>query len=75
MEAQPLVKDGVIFITDHQKTVAIDGLTGKEIWKAVIEYPPETTRVERCVRRARAGQRDRDKFPSAFRSCARATPI
>ena len=48
MEAQPLVKDGVIFITDHQKTVAIDALTGKEIWKSVIEYPPETTRVVCC---------------------------
>jgi alcohol dehydrogenase (cytochrome c) len=48
MEAQPLVKDGVIFIADHQKTVAIDGLTGKEIWKSVLEYPPETTRVVWC---------------------------
>jgi len=48
MEAQPLVKDGVIFITDHQKTVAIDALTGKEIWKSLIEYAPETTRVVCC---------------------------
>jgi alcohol dehydrogenase (cytochrome c) len=48
MEAQPLVKDGVIFITDHQKTVAIDALTGKEIWKSLIEYPPETARVVCC---------------------------
>jgi alcohol dehydrogenase (cytochrome c) len=48
MEAQPLIKDGVIFITDHQKTVAIDALTGKEIWKSLIEYPPETTRVVCC---------------------------
>ena len=28
-EAQPLVKDGVIYITDHEKTVALDALTGK----------------------------------------------
>jgi alcohol dehydrogenase (cytochrome c) len=48
LEAQPLVKDGVIYITDHQKTVAIDALSGKEIWKNVIEYPPETTRVACC---------------------------
>ena len=48
MEAQPLVKDGVIFITDHQKTVAVDALTGKEIWKSLIEYAPETTRVVCC---------------------------
>jgi alcohol dehydrogenase (cytochrome c) len=32
-------------LIDHEKTVAVDALTGKEIWKAVIEYPPETTRV------------------------------
>ena len=48
LEAQPLVKDGVIYVTDHEKTVAIDALTGKEIWKATIEYPPETTRVVCC---------------------------
>jgi alcohol dehydrogenase (cytochrome c) len=48
LEAQALVKDGVIFLTDHEKTVAVDALTGKEVWKAVIEYPPETTRVVCC---------------------------
>jgi alcohol dehydrogenase (cytochrome c) len=48
LEAQPLVKDGVIYITDHEKTVAIDALSGKEIWKSMIEYPPETTRVACC---------------------------
>ena len=44
-EAQPLVKDGVIYLTDHEKTVAIDARTGKQIWKSMIEYPPDTTRV------------------------------
>jgi alcohol dehydrogenase (cytochrome c) len=48
LEAQPLVKDGVVYLTDHEKTVAIDALSGKEIWKSVIEYPPETTRVVCC---------------------------
>jgi len=48
LEAQALVKDGVIYLTDHEKTVAVDALTGKEIWKAMIEYPPETTRVVCC---------------------------
>jgi alcohol dehydrogenase (cytochrome c) len=47
-EAQPLLKDGVLYLTDHEKTVAVDALTGKEIWKAMIEYPPETTRVVCC---------------------------
>src|SRR5271170_5968077 len=30
-EAQATVRDGVIYITDHAKTVAIDALSGKEI--------------------------------------------
>ncbi len=47
-EAQPLVKDGVIYLTDHEKTVALDARTGKQIWKSVIEYPPDTTRVVCC---------------------------
>jgi len=47
-EAQPLVKDGVIYLTDHEKTVALDALSGKPVWKAVIEYPPDTTRVVCC---------------------------
>jgi alcohol dehydrogenase (cytochrome c) len=48
LEAQALLKDGAIYLTDHEKTVAVDALTGKEIWKAMIEYPPETTRVVCC---------------------------
>ena len=48
LEGQALVKDGMVFITDHEKTVAVDALTGREIWKTMIEYPPETTRVVCC---------------------------
>jgi alcohol dehydrogenase (cytochrome c) len=48
LEAQALVKDGIIYLTDHEKTVAVDALTGKEVWKALLEYPPETTRVVCC---------------------------
>jgi len=57
-EAQPLVKDGIIYLTDHEKTVALDALSGKEIWKSMIEYPPDTTRVLRhCQpRRGNAGR-------------------
>src|SRR5262245_15463374 len=47
-EAQALVKDGVIYLTDHEKTVALDALSGKQIWKSVIEYPADTTRVVCC---------------------------
>jgi alcohol dehydrogenase (cytochrome c) len=61
-EAQALVKDGVIYITDHDKTVAVDALTGKEIWKAIVEYPPETTRVVCCGIVNRGGALFDDKF-------------
>jgi len=47
-EAQPLLKDGVLYLTDHEKTVAVDAMTGKEKWRSMIEYPPETTRVVCC---------------------------
>jgi alcohol dehydrogenase (cytochrome c) len=54
-EGQALMKDGVIYMTSHDKTVAVDALTGKEIWKSVIEYPPETTRVVCCGIENRGG--------------------
>ena len=44
-EGFPLVKDGVIYATTHDATVAVDALTGKQIWKTKHEYPPETLRV------------------------------
>ena len=47
-ESQALIKDGVMYVTSHDKTVAVDALTGKEVWKTLIEYAPETTRVVCC---------------------------
>jgi alcohol dehydrogenase (cytochrome c) len=47
-QSHALVKDGVMYVTDHEKTVALDALTGRQIWKHVIEYAPETTRVVCC---------------------------
>jgi alcohol dehydrogenase (cytochrome c) len=47
-QSHALIKDGVMYITDHAKTVALDALTGKQIWKSTIEYPPETTRIVCC---------------------------
>lgn len=37
---QPLVKDGVMYITNHDSTVALDSVTGKQIWKQTFEYDP-----------------------------------
>ena len=47
-ETQPLFLDGVIYATTHNATVAVDALTGKQIWKAKIEYPPETLGLACC---------------------------
>ena len=47
-EAQPLLKDGIIYLTDHEKTVALDAISGRAIWRSMIEYPPDTTRVVCC---------------------------
>jgi alcohol dehydrogenase (cytochrome c) len=47
-ESQPLVYNGVIYVTSHNKTVAVDALSGKEIWNTPIDYPAGTTRVVCC---------------------------
>ena len=47
-EAFPVIKDGVVYTTTHDSTVAVDALTGRRIWRTAHEYPPETLRVVCC---------------------------
>ncbi len=47
-QAQPLVYDGVMYVTDAKATVAIDVETGKQIWKTPVDWPTEMTRVVCC---------------------------
>jgi alcohol dehydrogenase (cytochrome c) len=47
-QSQPLVYKGVLYVTSHNATMAIDAKTGKQIWKTKVEYPPETPRVVCC---------------------------
>ena len=47
-ESQPLVYQGVIYVTTHNATMAVDAKTGKQIWKTKVEYPPETPRIVCC---------------------------
>src|SRR5207247_8770232 len=35
-EAQALVKDGIIYLTDHEKAVAVDAISGRHILEAVV---------------------------------------
>ena len=44
-ESQPIVYQGVIYVTTHAATMAVDVKTGKQIWKTKVEYPAETPRI------------------------------
>ena len=61
-ESQALVMDGVIYITSHDKTVAINVETGKEIWKTMISYPPDTAMTVCCGIENRGGALYNGKF-------------
>src|SRR5215468_202847 len=47
-ESQPLVYQGVIYVTTHSATIAVDAKTGKQLWKTKIEYPAEVPRIVCC---------------------------
>jgi alcohol dehydrogenase (cytochrome c) len=47
-QAQPLIHNGVMYVTNARATVAIDVATGKQIWRTPVEWVPETPRVVCC---------------------------
>ncbi len=47
-ESQPLIYQGVLYVTTNSATIALDVKTGQQIWKSKIEYPPETPRIVCC---------------------------
>src|SRR5712672_2521741 len=47
-QAQPIVYDGVMYVTNARATVAIDAVSGKQLWKQTLDWPPETPRVVCC---------------------------
>ena len=47
-ESFPLVYEGRIYVTTHKSTMAVDALTGRQIWKTAVEYPAETPRAACC---------------------------
>src|SRR5260370_41100192 len=47
-EGFPIVRDGVIYITTHDATAAVDAMTGKQVWKVKHDYPPGTLRAVWC---------------------------
>src|SRR6202020_3424934 len=47
-EGFPIVDSGVIYVTTHDSTAAVDAITGKQIWRVKHDYPPDTLRVVCC---------------------------
>lgn len=47
-ESFPLIHNGVMYVTTHAATMAVDAATGKQKWKVALEYPAETPRVACC---------------------------
>ena len=47
-ESQPIVFEGVMYVTTHNTTVALNPLTGKQIWKHEIELPADVFKMACC---------------------------
>jgi alcohol dehydrogenase (cytochrome c) len=47
-EAQPIVHDGVMYVTTHNATIALNPLTGRQIWKHDIELPQDVFKMACC---------------------------
>src|SRR5689334_12588093 len=47
-QAQPLIYDGVMYVTNAMWTFAIDVATGKQLWRTEVGYDAETPRVVCC---------------------------
>lgn len=47
-ESQPMVYNGVMYVTTHDSTVALNPLTGRQIWKQQIEYKSDVFAMACC---------------------------
>ena len=47
-ESQPIVHNGVMYVTTHNSTVALNPVTGKQIWKQDIELPQDVFKMACC---------------------------
>ena len=47
-QGQPLVYNGIMYVTDAEYTVAIDIETGKQLWRTPVEFDSATPRVVCC---------------------------
>jgi alcohol dehydrogenase (cytochrome c) len=47
-ESQPLIYNGVLYVSTEKATMAVDAKTGRQIWKVALDYAPETYRMTCC---------------------------
>jgi alcohol dehydrogenase (cytochrome c) len=47
-QGQPLVHNGVMYVTNVKWTVAIDAATGKQLWRTPVDFPADMIRVVCC---------------------------
>ena len=47
-QGQPIVYDGVMYVSNAKWTVAINAITGKQIWRTAVDFDPDTPRVVCC---------------------------
>jgi len=47
-QAQPLVYNGVMYVSDAKWTVAMDALSGRQLWRTATDYDPDSPRVACC---------------------------
>ncbi len=50
---QPLLIDGVLYLTTHDATVAVDAMTGRQKWRVPVELPPDITAYLCCGTQSR----------------------
>ena len=47
-ESQPVIHDGMMFVTSHTSTVAIDPMTGRQVWKQELEFASDVFKMACC---------------------------
>jgi len=47
-ESQPIVHDGVMYVTTHTDTFAIDVLSAKQVWRNTLEFAPDVPKMACC---------------------------
>ena len=47
-EAQPVIYQGVMYVSTHTSTVAVDALSGRQIWKQTLEFAPDVFKMACC---------------------------